>query len=134
MFSANKSLERMLRKKLATDYENKELPCQLLLFYDLRRPWGPFDYLLRWQPELTMLIAASKFQRVWIFDLQSATVIGFLEARNGDAHVIFDWRFHFDMNAPFQALVPSGDGKPDEIKPFVPVVMSSRSCKWLKLS
>jgi hypothetical protein len=126
LFSAHGSLARMLRKKLTTDYENRELPCHLLLFYDQQRPWGPFDYLLQSQPELTTLIAGSKFQRVWIFDLPSATVIGFLGARDGALHAIFDWQFHVDISAPFQALVPSGDDRPDEIKQFVPVVTSSR--------
>lgn len=133
LFSANGSLERVLRKKLTTAYETNELPCQLILFYDLQRPWGPFNYLLKWQTELNALIAGSKFQRIWLFDLQIATVIGFLESGGGDSLAIYDLNFNFDIDVSFQALVPGAGNKPDEIREFTAVVTKLRGCKPLKL-
>jgi hypothetical protein len=122
-FSANASLERILRQKLGKKYETKGLPSHLLLFYDQQTPWGPFDYLLQWQNELATLIAGSVFQRVWIFSLRSATLIGYLEAaHDGTLRAVFDWQFHFDIHAPFEALVPGGGEKPDEIQRFAPVL------------
>jgi hypothetical protein len=60
-FSANGSVERILRQKLAKKYETSGLPCHLLLFYDQQTPWGPFEYLLGRQEELSVLIADSVF-------------------------------------------------------------------------
>src|SRR5260370_863746 len=103
-FSANGSLEKILRQKLGKKYETKGCPSHLLLFYDQQTPWGPFDYLLQWEGELAALIAASVFQRVWIFSLPSATLIGYLEtAHDGTLRTLFDWQFHFDIHASFGA-------------------------------
>jgi|SRR5579863_3792932 len=79
-FSANASLDRVLRRKLSKTYKTNGLPCDLLLFYGQQKPWGPFDYLLGWRKELAKLIAESVFQKVWIFSLPLATLIGYLEA------------------------------------------------------
>lgn len=126
-FSANRSLERILRQKLAKNYETKGIPSHLLLFYDQQIPWGPFDYLHEWRDELASLFAASVFRRVWIFSLRSATLIGYLEpAHDGTLRALFDWRFHFDFSAPFEALVPRLSGRPDEIKRFAPVLTDGR--------
>ena len=122
-FPGNASLERILRQKLAKRYETRGLPSHLLLFYDQQTPWGPFDYLIPWQDEIASLIACSVFERVWIFSLRSAILIGYLEAsRYGTLRMVFDWQFHFDCCAPFEALVPGGGEKPDKIRRFVPVL------------
>jgi len=116
-FSANASLDAILRRKLAKKYKTTGLPSHLVLFYDQQTPWGPFDYLLQWPDELASLIAGSVFKRVWIFYLQSATLIGYLEvADNGMLRALFDWQFHFDCHVPFQALVPGDNGRPDNIQ------------------
>ncbi|MCX6638183.1 MAG: hypothetical protein NT090_24275 [Acidobacteria bacterium] len=121
-FPANASLERMLRQKLTKTYKTEGLPSHLLLFYDQQVPLGPFDYVLQWQQKIAGLIAGSVFQRVWIFELGSRTVIGYLEAAyDGTLRVLFDWRFHFDFRAPFEALVPGCGDRPDEVRRFVPV-------------
>jgi hypothetical protein len=121
-FPANASLERMLRQKLTKRYETGGLPSHLLLFYDHQVPLGPFEYVLQWQQELAELIARSVFWRVWIFELASGTVIGHLEAADDRTlRVIYDWRFHFDFRAPFEALVPGCGDRPDEVRVFVPV-------------
>lgn len=126
-FSANASLERILRQKLAKKYETNGLPSHLLLFYDQQTPWGPFDYILHWQDELASLIAGSVFQKVWIYSLRSATLIGHLEAaHDGTLRALFDWQFHFDVSAPFEALVPGSGEKRDEIRRFAPVL--TRAC------
>jgi len=122
-FPANASLDRMLRQKLAKQYETGGLPCHLLLFYDQQRPWGPFDYLLQSPMEFAALIRQSVFKRVWVFYLPSATLIGYLEhSHDGTLRTVFDQRFHFDFRAPFRALVPGGGERPDEIKTFVPAL------------
>jgi hypothetical protein len=83
---------------------------------------GPFDYVLQLQQEMAELIARSVFRRVWIFELASGTVIGYLEAADDRTlRVFFDWRFHFDFRAPFEALVPGFEGRRDEVRRFVPV-------------
>src|ERR1035437_6374977 len=92
-FPANASLLRILVKKLSKSYETRGLPSHLLLFYDLERPLGPFDYLLQRPDVFARLIADSVFQRVWIFDLQSAIVMGYLEVSyDGALRTVFDWR------------------------------------------
>jgi hypothetical protein len=112
----------MLRQKLTKRYETAGLPCHLLLFYDLQAPMGPFDYLLQWQQELAELIARSVFRRVWVFELGSGTVIGYLEAVDDRTlRVVYDWLFHFDFRAPFEAQVPGFGDRPDEVGVFVPV-------------
>ena len=104
-FDANGSLLRILAKKLAKTYETSGLRTHLLLFYDLERPWGPFDYLLQRPDVFAGLIADSVFERVWIFDLQSATVIGYLEAvADGALRAFFDWQFHVDLFAPIGTM------------------------------
>jgi hypothetical protein len=126
-YPANAALDRILRQKLSKKYETTGLPSHLLLFYDQQTPWGPFDYLLQRPDELASLIAGSVFKRVWIFYLQSATLIGYLEvADNGMLRALSDWQFHFDCRAPFQALVPGDDGKPDSIQQFAPILRSVR--------
>jgi hypothetical protein len=98
-YPANASLERILRQKLVKRYETNGCPSNLLLFYDQQPPWGPFDYLDQWQNDLATLIAGSVFQRVWIFYLQSATLIGYLEsAPHGTLRAVFDWQFHLDLH------------------------------------
>ena len=122
-FPGNASLERILRQKLAKRYETKGLPSHLLLFYDQQTPWGPFDYLIRMQDEISSLIAGSVFERVWLFNLRSAILIGYVEtSHDRSLRMVFDWRFHFDCCASFEALVPGGGDKADEIRRFVPVL------------
>jgi hypothetical protein len=129
-FPANASLERILRQKLAKRYQTGGIPTDLLLFYDQQTPWGPFDYLLQWQDELAELISRSVFQRVWIFNLPCATLIGYLEAPSHRIlRAIFDWQFHFDGSAPFEALVPGGGQTSDETSWFTPVLTQARSPK-----
>lgn len=126
-FPANRSLERILEQKLAKRYETAGLPADLLLYYDRQRPWGPFDYLLQWQDELARLMNGSVFQRVWVFDLESAA-LGYLEAApDRSLRAIFDWRFHFDHRAAFLALVPGGGQKPDEVRQFFPVLTEANA-------
>lgn len=127
-FRANASLERILRRKLAKTYETKGLPTDLVLFYDQQSPWGPFEYLAQWHDELACLVQQSVFQKVWIFYLPTAAIIGYLEpADNGTLRTVFDWQFHFDLKASFDALVPGCGEKPDEIKRFVPVLTSTKA-------
>jgi hypothetical protein len=52
-----------------------------------------------------------------MFSLRAAMLIGYLEtAHDGTLRVLFDWQFHFDLRAPFEALMPGGGERPDEIK------------------
>ncbi len=61
--------------------------------------------------------------------------MGYVEAgHNGDLQMFFDWQFHFDARAPFEALVAGGGEVPDEVKQFVPVLTSTKTRKqrrWL---
>ena len=80
-----------------------------------------------WQKELAKLIAESVFPKVWIFSLPLATLIGYLEAGSDESlRAIFDWHFHFDPTAPFEALVPGGADEPDAIKRFIPVAARAK--------
>ncbi len=124
MFAANHALERMLRKKLSKRYETNGVETHLLLYYDQLTPWGPFDDLLQWSDELAALIDQSVFTRAWIFSLLDSAVIGYIEAgASGRLHLIFDYRYHFDIYGRINALVP-GDGQtPDRMTTAVPVLV-----------
>lgn len=96
-FSANGSLERMLRKKLAKSYASEGISCDLLLFYDQQKPYRPFEYLLRREADLTKLIVASVFENIWLFHLPSLSVMGRVGLReNSTLLVCFNHQFHFD--------------------------------------
>jgi hypothetical protein len=123
MMSANGSLERMLRRKLAKEYDCGGIPCDLLLFYDRQTPFGPFEYLLSRSSALFDSLRSSCFENIWLFNLTLAKVMG--RARtdsNGHLQVIFDYDFRFDKRARFEALVPGAADELDRIRWFEPVL------------
>ena len=129
-FIANGSLERILSKKLTKNYDCALKTCDLLLFFDLQTPYGPFEYILERREELASLIALSSFESVWLFHLPTASVMGRMRvAPEGDLQVVFDFEFGFDKKTPFECLVPGVGGQPNRIQLFEPVLSPIRSPK-----
>ena len=74
------ALKRILQNKLSKQYVVEDrVPFHLLLYYDIHRPWGPFDFLLEWEAELARLVERSQFDRIWIFDRRFDLVLGSLQ-------------------------------------------------------
>jgi hypothetical protein len=122
-YAAHACLERILREKLGRPYQSEGARIELLLFYDRQEPWGPFDYMLGWECELADLLTASVFKTVWLFSLPTQAVIGSLRRRTCGMQTTFDWTFHFDPSAAFEAMIPGGGEGPDEIGLFTPVLV-----------
>jgi len=78
-------LDKMLREKCASSYEVHGAPIDLLLYYWRLDPYLPFvqDFFISRSEEIRRLYKASQFDRIWLFEFHSSSLLWRIEEVSG---------------------------------------------------